>query len=119
MRSCYTIEEKLSLIKQYLVSGSSQHSFCRKHNLAFSTFCVWLKSYDVPTVEKIEKIMEESHIPTKEEDLLAELAKLRKEKQALEKKLANERMKVEVCEHLIELAESTYHIKVRKNSAAK
>lgn len=118
MRS-YTIEEKFSLIKKYIASGCSQKSFCNRNGIHLSTFNSWLHTYDVPNIERIEQIMEANGIPTKEEELQSELAKLRTEKQALEKALANERMKVEVCETLIDLAESTYHIKIRKNSAAK
>lgn len=118
MRS-YTIEEKFSLLKQYLASGCSQKSFCDRNGIRLSTFNGWLHTYDVPTPERIDQLMEANGIPTKEDELQSELARLRKEKQALERALANERMKIEVCEHLIDLAESTYHIKVRKNSAAK
>ena len=118
MRS-YTIEEKLSLLKLYLLSDCTMRPFCNEHNIPVSTFQQWLSSYDEPTVEKIEQIMKENSIPTKEADIQAELARVHKEKLELEKALANAKMKIDVCEALIDLAESTYHIKVRKNSAAK
>ena len=52
-------------------------------------------------------------------ELLAELASLRKEKRELQRKLERAELRVEANEMLIDLAESTYHIKVRKNSDAK
>lgn len=115
----YTIEEKLSLLKLYLVSGSTRKIFCAEHNIPLTTFQQWLEGYDELTVEKIEQTMKANSIPTKEEDIQLELARVRKEKLELEKALANAKMKVEVCEKLIDLAESSYHIKVRKNSVAK
>lgn len=118
MRS-YTIEEKLSLLKLYLLSDCTIQAFCNEHNIPSSTLKQWLSNYEEPTVEKIEQIMKENSIPTKEEDIQAELARIRKEKLELEKALAKAQMKMEVCDALIDLAESTYHIKIRKNSVAK
>lgn len=118
-RSYYTIEEKLSLLKMYLVSDCTKNAFCEQRGIPLNTFLQWCSNYDEPTVERIEQIMQENSIPTTEEDIQLELARVRKEKLELEKALAHAKMKVEVCETLIDLAESTYHIKVRKNSVAK
>lgn len=118
MRS-YTIEEKLSLLKLYLLSDCTIQMFCNEHNIPLTTLKLWLSNYEEPTAEKIEEIMKENNIPTKEADIQTELAKVRKEKLELEKALANAQMKLDVCDALIDLAESTYHIKIRKNSVAK
>ena len=48
-----------------------------------------------------------------------ELAALRAENRKLQRALQEESLRHEACEELINLAESTYHIKVRKNSDAK
>ncbi|WP_238148662.1 hypothetical protein [Bacteroides thetaiotaomicron] len=45
--------------------------------------------------------------------------RLRAENRKLHRALADESLRHEACEELINLAESTYHIKVRKNSDAK
>lgn len=115
----YTIEEKLTLVKEYLTSGCMQSEFCRSHNIPKATFNKWLHNFGFPTTETINNVMSKNGIPSREEELQAELAKLLKEKRELEKRLAHEKMKVKVCETLIDLAESTYHIRVRKNSDAK
>ena len=52
-------------------------------------------------------------------ELEKELAALRAEKRKLQRALQEESLRHEACEELINLAESTYHIKVRKNSDAK
>ncbi|MCJ7450015.1 MAG: hypothetical protein MUO72_20265 [Bacteroidales bacterium] len=38
-------EEMLSLIEQWQESGKTQQSFCREHDLTFTTFYYWLKRY--------------------------------------------------------------------------
>lgn len=48
-----------------------------------------------------------------------ELAELRREKAELEKKLEKAELKALAYNTLIDLAESTYHVKIRKNSDAK
>ena len=52
-------------------------------------------------------------------ELEKELAALRAENRKLQRALQEESLRHEACEELINLAESTYHIKVRKNSDAK
>ena len=52
-------------------------------------------------------------------ELEKELAALRAENRKLQRALREESLRHEACEELINLAESTYHIKVRKNSDAK
>ena len=52
-------------------------------------------------------------------ELQKELSLLRAENRKLHRALADESLRHEACEELINLAESTYHIKVRKNSDAK
>ena len=38
-------EMMLSLISQWVESGKTQQSFCKEHDLTFSTFYYWLKRY--------------------------------------------------------------------------
>lgn len=52
-------------------------------------------------------------------ELQNELAQLRAENRKLQRALQQESLRHEACEELINLTESTYHIKVRKNSDAK
>ena len=58
-------EEMLSLIEQWQESGKTQQSFCREHDLTFTTFYYWLKRYrsqiDKSSFLPVE-ISSESHI---------------------------------------------------------
>jgi len=38
-------EAMLSLISQWQESGKTQQTFCKEHDLTFSTFYYWLKRY--------------------------------------------------------------------------
>ncbi len=80
-----------------------------------------METYGIP--DKVEELPPEEREAIKKETeierLRTELTKVSKEKKALEKELEKERIRLMASEMLIDLTESTYHIKVRKKSAAK
>lgn len=115
----YSEEEKLLLLQKYLESNSSKLSFAREHGISPASLNNWLRQYDFPDVERTEELMKEANIPSEVEQLREELVRLRKEKKALEKELDGAELKSRAYSMLIELAEKTYHIRIRKNSGAK
>lgn len=116
---CYTDEEKLSLVKKYLESGMTKQSFSRSVGVSLSGFIGWLEKFGNPALPQIEELMKKSNIPSAVEELQDELIRLRKEKKQLEKSLERESLRSLAFSTLIDLAESTYHIRIRKNSDAK
>lgn len=119
MKKTFSVEEKLTYLRELLESGMSQAAMSRKIGVSEMTIHLWLKQYGFPDTLKIQAFMKEAHIPSTVEELQAELAKLRKEKSRLEKDLKKEKDRSLVFDTLIDLAERTYHIQVRKNSDAK
>lgn len=115
----YTDEEKLSLVKKYLESGQPKQRFCRSAGISQSGLNRWLSKFGAPDLPKIENLMSKSNIPSSVEELQEELIRLRKEKKQLEKSLERESLRSLAFSTLIDLAESTYHIRIRKNSGAK
>lgn len=116
----YTESERKSYIREYLSSGESKGGFCRRTGLPMANLIRWQRMYDM----KEKKPSTPAGVPAPSsradvESLKAELARLRKENRTLRNSLAEESLRLEACELLIDLAESTYHIKVRKNSGAK
>lgn len=118
-RKYYTNEEKISLVRQYLQSGLSKYRFSKSIGITPAAFRKWLCKFGNPDLPKLNELMAESRIPSTVEELQQELIELRKEKKLLEKKLKNEELCSLAYRTLVELAESTYHIKIKKNSAAK
>ena len=115
----YTDEEKLSLVKQYLSSGMTKQRFSQSVGVSLSSLIKWLEKFGNPDLPQIEHLMKKSAIPSTVEELQAELIKLRKEKKELEKSFEREKLRSLAFDTLIDLAESTYHIRIRKNSDAK
>lgn len=115
----YTDEEKLSLVKKYLESGESKSLFSR--SIGVSPMCLlgWLRKFGNPDLPQIDYLMSKSGIPSTVEELQKELIRLRKEKKQLEKSFEREKLRSLAFVTLIDLAESTYHIRIRKNSDAK
>lgn len=117
--TCYTDLERLSFLKSYLESGLSKSNFCRDKCFSRSALNAWLRRYGISDLSTLEPVIIEYNMPTKEEELQAELDQLRREKAVLEKELQHSKFRVEALDLMIDLAESTYKIPVRKNSAAK
>lgn len=115
----YTEEEKLSFIKQYLESGKSKTSFCRPLSFTVGSLNLWLSHYGNPDLAQINKTMNDLGIPSDESLLREEVISLRKQLQAVEKHLKEEKLKNMANELIIDLAERKYHIRIRKNSDAK
>lgn len=115
----YTEEEKLSLLRQYLESGLSKTAFSRSHDLCVMNLIKWLRKYGNPDLPQINEEMKKHDIPSETESLQEELIALRKELRQAEKLLKEEKLKNMANEMIIDLAESKYHIRIRKNSGAK
>lgn len=115
----YTEEEILTLLKQYVTGKASKGEFAQRIGVSRTCINLWLAKYGVPDKVEIEDLMKKANIPSTVEELQAELVKLRKEKCQLEKDLEKEKLRSLTYGTLIDMAESTYHIKVRKNSDAK
>lgn len=115
----YTTEEKICILREYFASGLSKSSFAKTFGLTGTSISQWQRQMNYSTQDSIQQVMEENGIPTDESDLLSELSRLKKEKNQLEKELQQTRWRLEASELIIDLAESTYHIAVRKNSDAK
>lgn len=117
----YSDDERMSYIREYLSSPESKSQFCKRNGFCVKLLLNWLKKYQIE-----DKDMGRSHKPESRDaidssisELQKELTLLRSENRKLQRALADASLRHEACEELINLAESTYHIKVRKNSDAK
>lgn len=113
----HTEETRLSFLEQYLSSGLSVNAFSSRIGVSSATLRYWLKRYGLPHTQKQLPTMSN---PEKE---LARLRlkneELKKENSSLKKKLNITQVNLKAHQKLIELAESTYHIGILKNSDAK
>lgn len=46
-----TKQERLDLVRQFIVSGQSQVSWCKEQGIAASTFCKWMSEYKSTSTE--------------------------------------------------------------------
>lgn len=120
MYTKHTEEERLSLMKEYLLSGQTIPAFCKAHGLAANTLLSWLDRHNCTETSSITYLMKKkAQLSSKESPVNEELLKLCREKKQLEKLLEESKLRTLACETLIDLAEQTYHIRIRKNSDAK
>ena len=111
----YTESERMSYIREYLSTSETKSQFAKRTGICRRLLILWLDKYHINTEQpSLSKASDESL-----NELEKELAALRAENRKLQRALQEESLRHEACEELINLAESTYHIKVRKNSDAK
>ncbi len=117
----YTDSERMSYIREYLSSPESKYQFCKRIGVCCKVLNYWLVKYQIEdkVMKSCEKTTESSVVSAAMAELQKELSLLRAENRKLQSALADESLRHEACEELINLAESTYHIKVRKNSDVK
>lgn len=116
----YTESERMSYIREYLSTSETKYQFAKRTGICRRLLILWLDKYHIN-----DKVMSTDHPSFNKysaeslNELEKELAALRAENRKLQRALQEESLRHEACEELINLAESTYHIKVRKNSDAK
>jgi len=107
-----TDAEKLSIIDEHL-SGFSIYSLCNKYSLHSSQIYGWLNSYGI---QKRRKDMNINKSISGESDTIQEL---RKELRSLRKELAEEKLRSLAYDKMIDVAESMFHIEIRKKAGTK
>ena len=116
----YTESERMSYIREYLSTSETKYQFAKRTGICRRLLILWLDKYHIN--DKVMSTEQPSLSKASDEslnELEKELAALRAENRKLQRALQEESLRHEACEELINLAESTYHIKVRKNSDAK
>ena len=116
----YTESERMSYIREYLSTSETKSQFAKRTGICRRLLILWLDKYHIN--DKVMSTEQPSLRKDSDEslnELEKELAALRAENRKLQRALQEESLRHEACEKLINLAESTYHIKVRKNSDAK
>lgn len=119
-RRSYTESEKRSYLREYLSSPEDKASFARRTGLCRTSLSDWLTKYHLSDKD-MKEIKSRGSSPAEEQlaELQSELSQLRAENKQLSLELKKSRLLHAACEEMINLTESTYHIKVRKNSDAK
>jgi transposase len=110
--SKYDIAFKCKIAREYIEGDLSTTQLGEKYNVSHQNVSIWAKQYSSELAE------EQNIIPmTVQEEKEYEL--LKKQNEALKKKLEYEQMKNFALETMVDLAKSELGIDLRKNSGAK
>lgn len=122
-RRNFTESERMSYISEYLSSSDNRTRFEKRHGLSTNLLCLWMKRYQIEDTKMKKPTIDQRLV---DEDSAALIARLRaenlslhKSNRELQRKLDTAEMLREASDLLVDLAEKTYHIPVRKNSEAK
>ena len=118
----YSIEEKLSLLREYHESGMSKRSFSRLHGFSGpSVLNRWLKGYESEKefVPLQPDPIDGDMANRSKESYKDENAQLKKRIRELEKALEFSRLETLARDMMIDKAEDYFDIQIRKKSGAK
>ena len=112
--------ERLSILEDYLSGSDSKAAIEQKYGLSHGLIRSWLSKFGLedkvhPVPMKVSQ-SPQSELPLNEKE---ELEQLRKENRVLKSRLKREELGHQAYKLLVELAEETYGIRIRKNSEAK
>lgn len=112
----YSKEECLSYLEEYLSSSFNQSQFEREKGLKRTTIQRWLRIFGLE--DKPSPVMSKKLSQT-EQELHDRIYELEKKIKSLEVELKRSNMARDAYDCMIDLAEKTYNIPIRKNSDAK
>jgi transposase-like protein len=119
----FSLAFKRKVIEEYLSGGSNKSQLLRKYKIGFdNAILTWMRQLGYPTVSRekryIAPIMSKP-LTDNNSDKDAELIRLKKELKAMERKLEDEQLRREGLDRMIEFAEKSYKISIRKKPDTK
>lgn len=115
-----TDEIRLCHLKDYLSSPLSQYQFEKEKGLSHHSISAWLRNFELEDKHSFQTDpFMNSDVQPKEQELLKRIHALEQQVKSLKVELKQSNMARDAYNCMIDLAESTYNIKVRKNSDAK
>jgi len=104
---------KEKVVNEYLTGSRDQRFVASKNGISQTSLCLWIKSY----LGEKDKPMPEAK--SSKNDTLRPLESENAEIAKLKKQLEDEKLKNIVLEEMIDIAEDTLKISIRKKSGAK
>ena len=120
--SHYSEEERLSILRDFYLSGMTPYIFSHSHGLSSPSVLIgWLRKYEShPDLLSLRPEPIESDMANRDkESYKEENAALKKRIKELEKALAFSKLETEARDIMIEKAETYFNIPIRKKSGAK
>ncbi|MCR5779835.1 MAG: transposase [Bacteroidaceae bacterium] len=118
----YSEEDRLSLLREFKMSGMGKHSFCKLHGIkSTSSLRYWERKYQSEKdLLPLQPEPEETDMANRsKESFKDENAQLKKRIRELEKALEFSRLETLARDKMIDKAEEYYDIQIRKKSGAK
>lgn len=119
----YSVEDKLSLLREYYQSGLSRYQFCKIHGIASSrSLKVWQEKFaseEVSVSLQPDQTDDTDMANRSKEDYQDEVSRLKRRIAELEKALTFSRLETEARDLMITRSEEYFNIPIRKKCGAK
>lgn len=117
MRKNLTDNERLIIIEEYLRSDLTKYAICKKHGIDLGAIRRWMSKFGLEDKPQAKLTMKKNRTPSAPES--EEIQRLKSENRQLKARLKQEELGHKAYKMLVEMAEETYDIEIRKNFNAK
>lgn len=108
----FSDEFKLCIVEEYLTGSFSLNSLCKKHSITNASLRFWIRTF-APEYEFNSDIM------AKKDPENAKITELKKALRLKELELKREKMRADVYEAMVDVAEEMFNIPIRKKAGTK
>lgn len=120
MKKQFDNRTRLAILQEYLITSASKKAMERHYDLSHGSIYRWLRTFAIADKEELNMMKSKEDVcPSPSEEKEKDLLELRLKVKLLESALKDAEMVRDAYACMIDMAEAQYHIKVRKNSAAK
>lgn len=114
-------EEKLSILRNYYSSGMSKGSFDRKYGIDVRSLNRWIQifSKEIESLSLPCAASDDNMGKLSKDEEREEIALLKKRNKELEKALAFSKLEIKARDIMIDIAEESFNIPIRKKSGVK
>ena len=119
----YPLEVRLSIVKSYLCGGVSYHHLAFEHGVSPFTVGRWVRQYGPAALRSSSKSVSDmarkKPVSQKDLSLEHEVRLLRQQLKEKEKEVKSLQLKAHALDMMIDIAESSFDIDIRKKSGTK
>jgi transposase-like protein len=109
----FSIEFKMQVVEEYLQGSTSKYGICKKYQLHEVVFREWLRIF-APEQPRMASPVKKS-----KESESQEICELKRQLRQKELELKREKMRIELLDTMIDVAEEMFNVPIRKKAGTK
>lgn len=111
-RKKYTDEYRIAKVKEFLSCDISKYAFCKKNSIPFHSLSKWIRKF-------VGEEKKEVPMKTEKQPESSEIIRLKRELKEAKLSLYQEKMRADLYDKMIDVAEEMFKIPIRKKAGTK